>query len=105
MRLWPLETPPYDAVKVPLLSVDTARVVTVKLVLIAPAGTITLDGLLTPTVVAAIETFAPEEGAAPVSVTLAVAVWHEPMMVLRVSESTLSAGGTTVRVREIVTSP
>ena len=75
------EVPWYDAVNVPGLIVDTARELTVKLRLLDPAGTVTLDGLLTP------------------------AVWHDPIIVLRVSARPLSTGGTTVRTREMVTSP
>ena len=96
--------PRYEAVYVPALIVDTARELTVKLRLDS-AGTVTLDGLLTPAAVAASETTAPPDGAEPVNVTFAVAVWHDPIIVLRVSARPLSTGGTTVRTREMVTSP
>ena len=83
---------------VPALIVDTARELTVKLRLDVPAGTVTLVGLFTPAAVAASETTAPPDGAQPVSVTFAVAVWHDPIRVLRVRARLLSAGGSTVSV-------
>ena len=58
----------------PLLSDETALVVTVNVALVAPAGMTTVAGVLAPAVVVASETVAPEAGAEPVSATLPLAV-------------------------------
>ena len=58
----------------PLLSDETALVVTVNVALVAPAGITTVAGVLAPTVVVTSETVAPEAGAEPVSATLPLAV-------------------------------
>ena len=66
------ESPPNEAVIVTVVALATADVVTVKFALVAPAGTVTVAG-----VVAAIEllesvTAVPPEGAALVNVTVPV---------------------------------
>ena len=57
-----------------MLMLFTARLVTLRLAVVAPAGTVTVAGVTMPVVVAASRTRAPAAGAEPVSVTFAVAV-------------------------------
>jgi len=67
-------TPPNVAVTLPVVRTWTASPVTVTLALIAPGATTTVAGMWAPDVVDDSWTLAPPAGAAPVSVTLAVAV-------------------------------
>jgi len=67
-------TPPNVAVTLPVERAWTASPLTVTLALIAPGATTTVAGMWAPDVVEDSWTLAPPAGAAPVSVTLAVAV-------------------------------
>lgn len=100
--------PPPVALIVALLAVVTVLVVTVNVVLVAPAGTVTLAGTVATAVLLLVrETGVPAEGAAAERVTVAVDVLP-PVTVpgLRLSAETEAAGppaGCTVRVVETVT--
>jgi hypothetical protein len=80
--------------------VDTAVVVTVKLALVAPAGTVTLDGTLaTGGLLLERETTVPPLRAGPLSVTVPVE-GLPPVTLdgLSVSEATVGSGAVTVSV-------
>jgi len=84
----------------------TPDVFTVKVALVAPAGTVTLDGTLA-TVVLLLEsmTVAPPAGAGPLSVTVPVEDCKPPTTLVgfRVSEETVGrGGGVTVRVAALL---
>ena len=84
----------------------TPDVFTVKVALVAPAGTVTLDGTLA-TVVLLLEsmTVAPPAGAGPLNVTVPVEGCKPPTTLVgfRVSEETVGrGGGVTVRVAALL---
>jgi len=89
----------------------TALVLTVKVALVAPAATITLDGVLAADVLLLDSvTTAPPEGAAPLRVTVPVADCTPPTTFVgfSVSEESVEAGvgaGVTVSEADLVTPP
>src|SRR5260370_40811647 len=89
----------------------TALVLTVKVALVAPAATITLDGVLAADVLLLDSvTTAPPEGAAPLRVTVPVADCTPPTTVVGfgVGEGSADAGGgagVTMNEPALVTSP
>jgi hypothetical protein len=91
-----LVTPPKDAEMVTDVEAVTALVVTVKVALVAPAGTITLEGTC-PAAVLLLEsaTCAPPDGAAPLSVTVPVEDSEPPTTVvgLNANEESDTVGG------------
>lgn len=64
--------PPYDAVNVTGVEVDTVLVLTVNVALAAPAGTFTVAGTVAAALLLASETDAPPVGASMLSVTVPV---------------------------------
>ena len=83
----------------------TIDVLTVKDALVAPAGTITLDGTLAAPLLVESRTCAPPDGAGPLSVTVPVEEPKPPTTLVgfRVSEETVGRGGdVTVRVIAVV---
>jgi hypothetical protein len=64
--------PPNDPEMLTAVVFETGDVVTVKVLLVAPAGTVTLAGTVTPAELSESVTTAPPEGAAPLSVTVPV---------------------------------
>jgi len=95
---------------VTVVDVATSLVVTVKVALVAPAPTVTLDGTLA-TVVLLLEsvTCAPPAGAGPLSVTVPVDEFPPVTLVgLSVNEESVGAGGgagVTVSVVDLVAPP
>ncbi len=94
-----------------VVDASTALVFTVNVALVAPATTVTLDGVLA-TFVLLLEsvTTAPPEGAAPVSVTVPVEDCVPPTTLVgfSVSEESVGAGGgagVTVSEADLVTPP
>jgi|SRR6266851_1568621 hypothetical protein len=89
----------------------TALVLTVKVALVAPAATITLDGVLAADVLLLESvTTAPPEGAAPLRVTVPVEDCTPPTTFVgfSVSEESVEAGvgaGVTVSEADLVTPP
>jgi hypothetical protein len=73
----------------------TMDVFTVKVALVAPGGTVTLEGTLATELLLESGTCAPPEGAGPFSVTVPVADCTPPMTLVgfRVSEEREMAGG------------
>src|SRR5215217_3001525 len=76
------DTPAYVAVTVPLTFVVTRLVVTVNVCEEAPAGTVTLAGVVAALFVSASDTTAPPLGADPLSTTLPTDVPQPPMTVV-----------------------
>ena len=94
-----------------VVDASTTLVLTVNVALVAPAGTVTLEGVLA-TFVLVLEsvTAAPPEGAAPLSVTVPVEVCVPPTRLVGFSvnkESVRVGGGAGVTVSEadLVTPP
>ena len=85
---------------------DVAKIIidvfTVNVVLVAPAGTVTLDGTLAAPLLLSSATFAPPAGAGPLSVTVAVEDCKPPITLVGFSVSeesvTVGAGGGVVVV-------
>ena len=91
-----------------MVDVLTALVLTGKVALVAPAGTVTLDGTLAAPLLLESVACAPPAGAAPLSVTVPVEDCVPPTTLVgfSVSEETVgSAGGITVSVAVCVTPP
>ena len=86
---------PLDAEMVTEVDVVTAVVVTVKVALELPAGTVTLDGTVAAPLLLESVTWAPPAGAAPLSVTVPVDDCAPPVTLvgLNVSEETVGRGG------------
>ena len=89
----------------PLTLAVTLAVVMVNVCDEAPAGTVTVGGAVAALLVSVSDTTAPPLGADPLSTTLPAEVPHPPITVVGVKDNWVSAGGTTVRVFVIVTSP
>lgn len=95
----------YEAEIVEEVEMRTMDVLTVKDALVAPAGTITLEGTLAAPLLLESATCAPPAGAGPLNVTVPVEDCVPPMTLVgfRVSEETVgSGGGVTVRVIAVV---
>ncbi len=94
-----------------MVEAATALVLTVKVALVAPAATITLDGVLAADVLLLESvTTAPPEGAAPLRVTVPVEDCTPPTTFVgfSVSEESVEAGvgaGVTVSEADLVTPP
>jgi hypothetical protein len=72
----------------------TKDVLTVKVTLVAPAGTITLEGTLAAPLLLERKTCAPPAGAGPVRVTVPVEDWPPKTFAgFKVSEETVGGGG------------
>ena len=87
------------------VDVATALVLTVKVALELPAGTVTLDGTLAAPLLLESVTCAPPAGAAPLSVTVPVEDCAPPVTLvgLNVSEETVGrGGGVTVREADLL---
>ena len=72
----------------------TKDVLTVKVALVAPAGTVTLEGTLAAPLSLERKTWAPPAGAGPVRVTVPMEDWPPKTFAgLSVNEATVGAGG------------
>src|SRR5258708_18806084 len=88
--------PPKDAEIVTEVEAVTALVVTVKVALVAPGGTVTLEGTCAAAVLLLESaTCAPPEGAAPLKLTVPVEACEPPTTLdgLKVSEVSVGGGG------------
>ncbi len=85
----------YEAEIVAEVDMKTAEVLTVKVALLAPAGTITLEGTLAAPLLLERNTCAPPEGAGPVSVTVPVESSRPPTTLegFNVNEARVGGGG------------
>ncbi len=102
-----LVAPPKDAEMMTEVEAVTALVVTVKVALVAPAGTITLEGTCAaPVLLLESATCAPPEGAAPLKLTVPVEDCEPPTTLggLRLSDVSVGGGGADdgVTVRDAV---
>jgi len=97
--------PLYDAEILVEVDKRTIDVFTVNVALVAPAGTVTLEGTLAAPLLLESRTCAPPAGAGPLSVTVPVEDCVPPITLVgsRVSEDTVGrGGGVTVRVIVVV---
>jgi hypothetical protein len=93
------------AAEVPTITTD---VLTVNVAVVAPAGTVTLEGTLAAPLLLARAICAPPAGAGPLNVTIPVEDCRPPITLVgfRVSEETVgSAAGITVRVADWLAPP
>jgi hypothetical protein len=100
----------YEAEIVAEVEMRTADVLTVKVALLVPAGTITLEGTLAAPLLLERNTCAPPAGAGPLSVTVPVEDCAPPttLVGLRVSEERVGGGGdagVTVSEADLVAPP
>ncbi len=98
----------YEAEIVTEVETRTAEVLTVNVALVAPAGTVTLEGTLAAPLLLASATCAPPAGAGPLSVTVPVEDCTLPITLVgfSVSEERVgSGGGVTVSVADLLTPP
>jgi hypothetical protein len=95
----------YEAEIVAEVGMRTADVLILKVALLAPAGTVTLEGTLAAPLLPESMTCAPPAGAGPLKVTVPVENWAPPITLegFSVNEETVGAGGGTgVTVSEAV---
>ena len=100
--------PLYEAEIVTKVETRTTEVLTAKVALVAPAGTVTLEGTLAAPLLLESMTCAPPAGAGAPSVTMPVEVCRPPITLVgfSVSEETVgSGGGVTVSVADLLTPP
>jgi len=100
--------PLYEAEIVTEVETRTTDVLTAKVALVAPAGTVTLEGTLAAPLLLESMTCAPPAGAGAPSVTVPVEVCRPPITLVgfSVSEETVgSGGGVTVSVADLLTPP
>ena len=100
--------PLYEAEIVTEVETRTTDVLTAKVALVAPAGTVTLEGTLAAPLLLESMTCAPPAGTGAPSVTVPVEVCRPPITLVRfsVSEETVgSGGGVTVSVADLLTPP
>jgi hypothetical protein len=99
----------YDAEMVAEVDTSTTEVLTVKVPLVLPAGTVTLDGTLAAPLLLESITCAPPAGAGPLSVTVPVEDPKGPPTTLfgfNVSEETVGrGGGVTVSEADVLAPP
>ncbi len=98
----------YEAETVAEVDKRTGDVFTVKVALLLPAGTVTLEGTLAAPLPPERITCAPPAGAGPLSVTVAVEDCRPPMTLVgfNVSEETIGrGGGVTVSEVDVLTPP
>jgi hypothetical protein len=105
-----LLTPPYDAEMVTVVDAVTGLVLAVKVAVVAPAGTATLEGTLAAPLLLESATCAPPAGAGLLSVTVPVEDCTPPITLVgfSVSEESVGAGGgalVTVSVADLLTPP
>ena len=98
----------YEAEIVTEAETRTTEVLTANVALVAPAGTVTLEGTLAAPLFLASAICAPPAGAGPLSVTVPVEDSTPPITLvgLSVSEERVgSGGGTTLSVADLLTPP
>jgi hypothetical protein len=98
----------YEAEIVTEVETRTTEVLKVNVALVAPAGTVTLEGTLAAPLLLASTTCTPPVGAGPLSVTVPVDDCTPPITLVgfRVSEEMVgSGGGVTVSVADLLTPP
>ena len=88
----------YEAEIVAEVDMRTIDVLTVKVALVLPAGTVTMDGTLAAPLLLESMTCAPPAGAGPLSVTVPMEDCKPPTTLVgfSVSEETVTGGGVTV---------
>jgi len=98
----------YEAEMAEEVDMTTIDVFTVKVALVLPAGTVTLEGTLAAPLLLESITCAPPAGAGPLSVTVPVEDCTPPttLVGLKVSEATVGrGGGVTVSEADVLTPP
>jgi hypothetical protein len=98
----------YEAEIVADVATTTMDALTVNVALVAPAGTVTAEGMLAAPLSLASATCAPPAGAGPLSVTVPVEDCTPPITLdgFSVSEDTVGSGaGVTMSVADLLTPP
>ena len=93
----------YDAEIAADVDTTTMDVLTVKVALLLPAGTVTLEGTLAAPLLLESVTCAPPAGAGPLSVTVPVEDCTPPTTLVGFNVSEETVGGVTVSVADCVT--
>ena len=86
----------YEAEIVAEVGVRAGDVFTVKVTLLLPAGTVTLEGTLAAALLLESITCAPPGGAGPLRVTVPIEDWTPPTTVVGFNVSEATVGGVTV---------